>query len=158
MNTILGNLNIEDVPAPVVEAHNSIGTIGKVEVKPTKSGNYLRVSVPLKYDGNRQYTARFNVRQEWFQQGFDRSTLKDNEKLQYDINFSRLTRGLFKGAGLTGALDFDRLEGLQVGFKTRVASKADSDPSEEIASFYPPSTTNQVPATVQPGATQAMSL
>lgn len=131
--TILPNIKIEDVPQNAAQVIEGIGTIGDVELKPVANG-YTRVTVPLTYtksngsDGT--FYANWNVREEWFTPAFveryKAGELQGTEALQYQINMSGLTRGLFTAVGLADT-DFTKLTGLRVGFKTKTRK---NDPSK----------------------------
>jgi len=150
-DTLLGNITVEEVPAPVVEKRSAIATIGKVTTRAIANG-YVQVAVPLSYPENgkeRSFTARWNVRPEWFTTQFSEQVKAGDIEpdVQYRINFSGLTRGIFKATGLTGALDFARLEGLKVGFATRVRKDDDGEQREDIGRFYPPERGKKVATT-----------
>ena len=87
--------------------------------------------------GLRTFTARWNLRPEWFEPGFSQTVknggVSDNEKIQYQINMAGLTRGLFATAGLEN-IDFDDVGGQVVGFTTR---NRKDDPSRlDIGGFF----------------------
>ena len=89
--------------------------------------------------GLHTFVARWNVRPEWFDPNYAAAIkagqVSENEAIQYRINMSNLTRGLFKAAG-TDTIDFTTLPGKVVGFSTR---NRKDDPSRlDIASFYAP--------------------
>lgn len=140
MSGILSSISISDVPEQKADKIQAVGTVGTVTTKEVANG-YVSVSVPLNYtdaSGNdRTFTARYNVKPGWFEAGFASTLgdLDDREKIAYQINMVRNTRGLFKAAGLD-TLDFDTLEGSTVGF---TAMPQRNDPSRlEIRSFYAP--------------------
>ena len=84
-------------------------------------------------------TARWNVRPEWFDGGYTdlirSGQVSDNERIQYNINMSGLTRGLSKSAGLD-EVDFEALTGRVVGFTTR--NRKDNPSRLDIGGFYTP--------------------
>lgn len=91
--------------------------------------------------GLRTFTARWNVRPEWFDAGYTdlirSGQVSENEHIQYNINMSGLTRGLAKSAGLD-EVDFEAVTGKVVGFTTK---NRKDDPSRlDIAGFYSPFT------------------
>jgi hypothetical protein len=135
----LPSLKISDVPENKADKLKGIATIGEVELKEVANG-YTSVSVELgfqdeKTGDERTFKARWNVKSDWFESGFDVTALDDREKISYQINMSKLTRGLFKSAGLE-AIDFDTLAGERVGF---TAGPRKDDPSRlEIKGFYQP--------------------
>jgi hypothetical protein len=140
MSGILPVVSISDVPENKVEKVSAVGVIGEVSTKEVKNG-YVSVSVPITYssaDGSdRTFTARYNVKPEWFDAGFasTMSDLSDSEKISYQINMVRNTRGLFKAAGLD-SMDFATLEGSTIGF---TAGPQKNDPSRlELKGFYAP--------------------
>jgi len=145
MTTVFGNLTIEDAPGREVQPIKAVGRIGTVSTREISNG-YLQVTVPIEYEKNgetRHFTARWNVRPEWFTREFTERVksggLTGTEKTQYDINFAGLTRSIFRATGLTGAFDFARLEGREVGFKTKVRKDRDmGDMREDIGGFFPP--------------------
>lgn len=142
MSGILAAVSITDVPENKADKLSTVGTVGAVVTKEVANG-YVSVQVPITYsaaDGgdDRTFTARWNVRPEWFDADYAKSvvpTLDDREKISYQINMVRNTRGLFKAAGLD-TMDFDALEGAVVGFS---AGPQKNDPSRlEVKSFYAP--------------------
>lgn len=141
MSGILAAVSITDVPENKADKLSTVGTIGTVVTKEVANG-YVSVQVPISYsaaDGeDRTFTARWNVKPEWFDAAYAKDvvpTLDDREKISYQINMVRNTRGLFKAAGLD-TMDFETLEGSQVGFS---AGPQKNDPSRlEIKSFYAP--------------------
>jgi hypothetical protein len=142
MSGLLNVISIQDVPETIADKYIATGTIGEVTTKEIARG-YVAVSVPLegvdKSGTDRKITARFNVRPEWFQAGFEKSeeyaNYTDNEKTAYAINMKKLVRSLFAGAGLD-SMDFDALEGLTVGFTVSPQSKDKS--RNEVRSFFKP--------------------
>lgn len=139
MSGLLSKVKIGDVPENKADKLKAIGTIEEVETAEAKNG-YVSVKIVIAFQdektGNdRTFPARFNVKPEWFEAGFDVTALEDNEKISYQINMSKLTRGLFKAAGLED-IDFDSLQGERVGF---TAGPRKDDPSRlEIKGFYQP--------------------
>lgn len=139
MSGLLNKVKISDVPENKADKLKGVGTISEVETKEASNG-YVSVAVALdfadeKSGDERTFRARFNVKPEWFEAGFDVTALEDNEKISYQINMQKLTRGLFKAAGLED-IDFDTLQGERVGF---TAGPRKDDPSRlEIKSFYQP--------------------
>lgn len=140
MSGILQTISISDVPENKVEKVSAVATVGEVTTKEVANG-YVSVSVPLSYsaaDGSdRTFTARYNVKPEWFTPDFASTLgdLDDREKISYQINLVRNTRGLFKAAGLD-SIDFATLEGSTVGF---TAGPQKNDPSRlELKGFYSP--------------------
>jgi hypothetical protein len=142
MSTIISNIKVEDVPSQQAKAFKAVGVIGEPKLNEISNG-YTQVVLPITYDketgGESTFTARYNVRAEWFTQEFvDRvrsNNVTGTEKIQYDINMSGLTRGLFAAAGLA-SFDFDGLQGKVVGFKTK---NRKDDPSRlDISFFYAP--------------------
>lgn len=140
MSGILPVISINDVPEQKVEKVSAVGVIGEVTTREVKNG-YVAVAVPITYsaaDGSdRTFTARYNVKPEWFDPAFA-STLHElstSEQVSYQINLVRNTRGLFKAAGLN-SMDFATLEGSTVGF---TAGPQKNDPSRlELKGFYSP--------------------
>lgn len=128
------------------------------QIVPTLEGLALDVAAALEQGtiektaeafGLRCFTARWNVRAEWFsptygaqvtqtrenkQRGMS-GPISDNELVQYDINMSNLTRGLFSAAGLEDT-DFALLTGKVTGFSTR--NRKDDVSRLDIQSFYSP--------------------
>lgn len=140
MSGLLNTVKISDVPENKADKLKAVGTIQEVETKEASNG-YVSVAVVLDFQdeksGNdRTFRARFNVKPEWFEAGFDVNALDDDkEKISYQINMGRLTRGLFKAAGLED-IDFDTLQGERVGF---TAGPRKDDPSRlEIKGFFQP--------------------
>jgi hypothetical protein len=139
MSGLLPSVKISDVPEIKADKISAVGVIGDVELKEAKN-DYISVTVPLSFTNQQtgdesEFKARFNVKAEWFDAGFDAKALEDNEKISYQINMSKLTRGLFKAAGLED-IDFDALTGERVGF---TAGPRKDDPSRlEIKGFYTP--------------------
>lgn len=140
MSGILPVISINDVPENKVEKVSAVGTVGSVSTREVKNG-YVAVAVPITYsaaDGSdRTFTARYNVKPEWFDAAFAKTLpeLSNSEQISYQINLVRNTRGLFKAAGLE-SLDFDTLEGSTVGF---TAGPRKDDPSQlELKGFYSP--------------------
>jgi|SRR5581483_501378 len=137
-SSLLPKLSVSDVPAKEAKTVKAVGVIGEVQQRAISNG-YVRVEVPLDYvdpetGKDSKFTARFNVRPEWFEPTFkDRlSTLTDSEQVQYNINMQGLTRGLFTSAGLS-EMDFGLLQGQRVGFKTKLRK---DDPSFTDISFF----------------------
>jgi len=140
MSGILPVISISDVPENKVEKVSAVGVIGEVTTREVKNG-YVAVAVPITYsaaDGSdRTFTARYNVKPEWFDPAFAKtlSELSNSEQISYQINLVRNTRGLFKAAGLD-SMDFATLEGSTVGF---TAGPQKNDPSRlELKGFYAP--------------------
>lgn len=139
MSGLLAKVKISDVPENKADKLQAVGTVEEVETKEASNG-YVGVKIVIAFQdektGNdRTFPARFNVKPDWFEAGFDVSQLEDNEKISYQINMSKLTRGVFKAAGLED-IDFDSLVGERVGF---TAGPRKDDPSRlEIKSFYTP--------------------
>jgi hypothetical protein len=143
MSTLLGSVKISDVPEVVAPKLNvPVATVGEVVQKEASNG-YIAIRVPLEYEdaqGNeRTFTAKFNVRPEWFDSaykvpvGAEQGTPEYKEAISYQINMQRYTRGLFKAAGLDD-IDFDQVEGSVIGFTAGPNSK---DKSQlEVKSFY----------------------
>ena len=142
MAGILPAVSIQDVPEDVAPKYTAVGTVGTVTTREIKEG-YVQVSIPLEgtaSDGSeKRITARFNVRPEWFDAGFEKSEdyagYADNQRFSYQINMKKLARGVFAAAGLT-TMDFDTLEGATVGFTVGPQSKDKS--RQEVKGFYSP--------------------
>lgn len=139
MSGLLSKVKISDVPENKADKLKGVGTISEVETKEASNG-YVSVLVVIDFQDeksgeDRTFRARFNVKPEWFEAGFDVTGLQDNERISYQINMQKLTRGLFKAAGLED-IDFDSLQGERVGF---TAGPRKDDPSRlEIKGFYQP--------------------
>lgn len=139
MSGLLTKIKIQDVPENKADKLQAVGTVEEVETKEASNG-YVGVKIVIAFQdektGNdRTFAARFNVKPDWFEAGFDVSQLEDNEKISYQINMQKLTRGVFKAAGLED-IDFESLVGERVGF---TAGPRKDDPSRlEIKSFYTP--------------------
>jgi hypothetical protein len=139
MSGLLSTLKVVDVPENKVDKLRAIAVVGEVEEKEVANG-YVAISIPLTFNDEksgdeRTFTARFNVKPEWFEAGFDSSSLEDKEKISFQINMSRNVRGLFKSAGLE-SIDFDALQGERVGFS---AGPRKDDPSRlELKGFFTP--------------------
>ncbi len=139
MSGFLNTIKISDVPEQKADKLQAVGTIQDVETNEAKNG-YVSVKVNIGFEdgstgADRTFVARFNVKPEWFEAGFNATELDDKEKISYQINMGKLTRGLFKAAGLED-IDFDTLQGERVGF---TAGPRRDDPSRlEIKSFYAP--------------------
>lgn len=140
MSGILPVISVSDVPETIADKYTAVGTIGDVSTKEISNG-YVAVSVSLegtdKGGTERKIYARFNVRPEWFQAGFEKSEeyagYSDNEKTSYQINMKKKTRSLFAGAGLD-TLDFSALEGSSVGFTVGPESRDKS--RQEVKGFF----------------------
>jgi hypothetical protein len=139
MSGLLAKVKISDVPENKADKLKGVGTISEVETKEASNG-YVSVAIAIDFEdektgAERTFRARFNVKPEWFESDFDVTALEDNEKISYQINMQKLTRGVFKAAGLED-IDFDTLQGERVGF---TAGPRKDDPSRlEIKSFYAP--------------------
>jgi hypothetical protein len=139
MSGLLSVVAISDVPENKVDKLKATATVGEVQQKEVANG-YIGISVPLTFQDEksgdeRTFTARFNVKPEWFEAGFDAASLEDKERISYQINMQRNVRGLFKSAGLD-SIDFDAITGETVGF---TAGPRKDDPSRlELKSFYTP--------------------
>ena len=139
MSSLLNKIKISDVPENKAEKLQAVGTVEEVETKEASNG-YVAVKVVIAFQDeksgdDRNFVARFNVKPEWFEAGFDVSQLDDREKISYKINLQKLTRGVFKAAGLED-IDFDALQGERIGF---TAGPRKDDPSRlEIKSFFAP--------------------
>lgn len=139
MSGLLSVVQISDVPENKVDKLKATATVGTVEQKEVANG-YVGIAIPLTFEDEksgdeRTFTARFNVKPEWFEAGFDVTSLDDKEKISYQINMQRNVRGLFKAAGLE-SIDFDAITGERVGF---TAGPRKDDPSRlELKSFYAP--------------------
>lgn len=141
--TVMGTINIEDVPTQEARGFKAIGVIGNVEAREVANG-YTQIAVPLSYrltpqdQHDRQFTARFNIKQEWLTPEYlDRvrsGSLPNNELIQYNINVKGLLKGLFTSAGVAqGSLDFTNLAGRVVGFRTKPRK---DDPSRLDISYF----------------------
>lgn len=131
-------------PADPIRAN---ATIGPVDSHVTQSG-YLHIVIPLLYNSEEPdstdeaavpsvFTARINVKSEWFDADYVR-TLKETdlngEYVQYKINFAGIVRSLFKALGLD-TIDFSQIEGRRVRF---VAKGSKKEPDRlQISGFYP---------------------
>jgi hypothetical protein len=145
-STLLGNVQIQDVPAQEAKPFKALGVVGEAKTREIANG-YVQVEVPITYRLNatdtqdKTFTARWNLRPEWLTAEYalkvKQGEVSENEKIQYNINVSGLTRGLFTSAGVTeGAMDFALLEGKLVGFKTK---QRKDDPSRlDISYFFKP--------------------
>jgi len=139
MSGLLPSVKITDVPENKVDKLKAVAVIGEVETKEVANG-YVGVAIPLTFSDEksgdeRTFTARFNVKPEWFEAGFDVSELDDKEKISYQINMQRNVRGLFKSVGLED-IDFTSLQGERVGF---TAGPRRDDPSRlELKAFFTP--------------------
>ena len=136
---LLSSVKVSDVPENKADKIRAIAVVGEVLQKEVANG-YVAIDVPLEFTDeksgdSRTFHARFNVRPEWFDADFSVADLDDKEKISYQINMQRNTRGLFKAAGLDD-IDFDALQGETVGFS---AGPQKNDPSRlEIKGFYTP--------------------
>jgi hypothetical protein len=136
---LLSAVAISDVPENKANKLKATAVVGQVEQKEV-ANDYISVAVPLEFTDEvsgdaRSFTARWNVKADWFEAGFDVSALEDKEKISYQINMQKLTRGLFKSAGLD-SIDFDSIVGETVGF---TAGPRKDDPSRlEVKGFYAP--------------------
>lgn len=139
MSGLLPKIKISDVPENKADKLKAVGTISEVETKEATNG-YVSVSIAIDFEdektgAERIFRARFNVKPEWMEAGFTTDGLEDNERISYQINLQKLTRGVFKAAGLED-IDFDALVGERVGF---TAGPRKDDPSRlEIKGFYQP--------------------
>jgi hypothetical protein len=139
-SALIPNIRVEDVPAREAKPFKSVGVIGEVKQREVANG-YVQIEVPIAYvrenGSDDTFYARWNVRPEWFTPEFTSRVksgeVQGSEKVQYDINMSGLTIGLFKGAGISGVLDFSSLPGKRVGFKTKPRK---DDPSRLDISFF----------------------
>src|SRR6185312_6076649 len=163
----LPSLNLDAIAVEKANPINAVGIVGNVTTKEI-NGGYTSVTVPLYYApeesgldtaqisqlaetleaqnyegakelGLRTFTARWNLREEWFDPEFrtkiDAGLVEDNEKMQYSINMTGLTRGLFKAARKS-SVDFAQVPGAIVGFKATAGKK---EPDRlQIRSFFPP--------------------
>jgi hypothetical protein len=140
-------LKVTDVPENVAQKLNvPVATVGEVTLNEVKGG-YTQISVPLLFEdaqgAERKFTARFNVREEWFDSSYrapkvteeDKGTPEYAEAKSYEINMQRNVRGLFAAAGLD-EIDFDQIEGSTVGFTAGPNSKDKS--RLDLKSFYKP--------------------
>ena len=136
---LLSSVKVSDVPENKADKIRTTATVGEVIQKEVANG-YVSIDVPLtftdeKSGDERTFHGRFNVRPEWFDADFSVADLDDKEKISYQINMQRNTRGLFKAAGLDD-IDFDALQGETVGFS---AGPRKDDPSRlELKGFYTP--------------------
>ena len=74
MAGILPTVSITDVPENKADKVSAVGTIGEVTTKEVANG-YVSVSIPITYTDaktgdERTFTARYNVKPEWFDAGF----------------------------------------------------------------------------------------
>lgn len=163
----LPTLNLDSIAVEKANPINAVAIVGNVVMKEI-NGGYTSVAVPLFYApeesnlstdelaqvattlesqnyegakdlGLRTFTARWNLREEWFDPEFrkriDAGLVDDNEKMQYSINMGGLTRGLFKAVRQNN-VDFNQVSGSIVGFK---ASAGKKEPDRlQIRSFFPP--------------------
>lgn len=88
--------------------------------------------------GLQSFTARWNVKPEWFTSEFMEAlksgAVDNSEKQMYQINVAGITRALFKALNLE-QIDFDQVtSGLIVGFKA--ASGKNEPDKNQIRSFY----------------------
>ena len=136
---LLSAVAISDVPENKANKLKATAVVGQVEQKEV-ANDYISVAVPLEFTDevsgdSRTFTARWNVKADWFNPGFSVAELEDKEKISYQINMQKLTRGLFKSAGLE-SIDFDQIVGETVGF---TAGPRKDDPSRlEVKGFYTP--------------------
>lgn len=141
--TVMGTINIEDVPKQEARGFKAVGVIGNIEAREVANG-YTQIAVPLSYrlspsdSADRQFTARFNIRKEWLTPEYltkvQQGTITSNEQIQYNINVKGLLRGLFESAGIAqGGLDLANLAGRVVGFRTKPRK---DDPSRLDISYF----------------------
>jgi len=139
MSSLLSKVAISDVPENKVDKLRVTAVIGEIEEKEVANG-YVSISIPLtftdeKSGDERVFTARYNVKPEWFEAGFAVDQLDDKEKISYQINMQRNTRGLFKALG-QDEIDFSNATGESVGVS---AGPRKDDPSRlELKGFYTP--------------------
>jgi len=135
----LATIKIQDVPENKADKLRAVAVVGQVEQKEVSNG-YTQLSIPLtftdeKTGDERTFVARYNVRPEWFNGYNVAEETDDKERISYQINMQRNTRGLFKAAGLED-IDFDVIQGERVGFS---AGPRKDDPSRlELKGFFTP--------------------
>lgn len=145
MVNFISNVNLEELPMQEARPFKATGIIGQVETRTIANG-YTQIAVPITYrrdnsTDDRQFTARFNIKEEWLTSEFTarakRGELEPSEKIQYEINVKGLLKNLFSGAGIpSGQINFDELAGRTIGFKTKLRR---DDPSRlDISFFYTP--------------------
>lgn len=142
--SLIPKIKVGDVPQKEAKAFKTIGVVKEVKQREVSNG-YVQIEAHLAYnreDGSEDtFYARWNVRPEWFSPDYSAriksGEVTGSEKIQYDINMSGLTRGLFAAAGMD-EIDFDQVVGQVVGFKTK---NRKDDPSRlEISYFFKPKT------------------
>lgn len=143
---MLPKLSLADVQVEAAEPIIANATIGEVKTHTTPTG-YVHVAFPLLYNSEdpdsdtapsvpSTFTARMNIRPEWFDSDYVRNLKEDNpdEYIQYKINFAGTVRGLFKALSMA-EIDFEAIEGKRVRFKA-AGSKKEPD-RLQIKNFYP---------------------
>lgn len=146
MSSILGNIQIADIPTKEARKFKAVGVIGDIDTREI-NGGYLQVAVPLSYrlttsdTEDRHFIARFNLRQEWLTPEFTAKVRKGeidgSELIQYNINVKGLLKGLFTSAGVAnGGLDLSMLSGKMVGFATK--PQRNNPERLELSYFFAP--------------------
>lgn len=152
---LLPVVNVKDLPNPYDEPVAAVGTVTETEVSPSKSGEYQRVHLTVKYlganGGERTAHLRFNLKPEWLTPAFSAAVrggrVSDAEAIQYRINVAGLWRSLFRAADL-GQTDLTLLVGKQIGFvidyardragTPKLVDREGNDASPELRQFFPP--------------------
>lgn len=139
MSGLLNKVKITDIPENKADKLKGVGTISEVETKDASNG-YVSVKIVISFEdektgAERDFPARFNVKPEWFDADFSLDGAADNERISYQINYQKLTRGVFKAAGLED-IDFDSLVGERVGFTA--GPRKDDGSRLEIKGFFQP--------------------
>lgn len=153
----LGSVCISDIPKAEGVELKEIGVIGDPDPAVVDGGialtevndTYLRLTVPIQFPADspdrKVYKAAWLLHRSWFVPGFDQADITERvERIQYDINMSKLTRGLIDAAGVEEDNLFTALQeivGRTVGFKTK---KQKNDPTfTEVSYFFTPPTTTE---------------
>lgn len=144
--SLLSSVKISDVPETKAESFKGIGTIGEVKETEVANGK-IQVAIPLQYERENGSEATFTVRvfldPAWFDPSYKPFVASEQEKgsdeyreaFAYQLNMSKIVRKLFKILSLD-EINFDQLEGKQVGFSIGPESDKRDPSRQELKSLY----------------------
>ena len=141
---LLTTIKLDAVPETKADKFTGKATVGEIKQKEIANG-YVQVVIPFIYEldngTERTFTARANVKPEWFSGdyappvGFEKGTAEYNEAIAYSMNMSRIIRKLFKSAGLD-TIDFDAIEGSVVGITIGPESDKRDPSRQELKNLF----------------------
>jgi len=137
-NGVYINVSVPLFYAPASKEDKENGVSATATYTDLEGYGDVRSTEDAKGLGLSSFTARWNIKPEWFDSQFlealRNNLVDDKEKISFQMNVAGVTRSLFKALGLD-QLDFDLVTpGSIVGFKAS-ASKGEPD-KNQIRAFY----------------------